>query len=233
VRREQTNQIRFVMEELLPPILRDTALFKYAASLAWGKHISDLAEFRISAPFVTAEGYSQLYRDHPRVHEGTDNSEACLARIAADVVGPTVCDIGCGTGALLRHIREHSRQDLSRMVGTDIIPPDRPIGGGIEFVAGWIEDLPFADQSFDTVVCTHVIEHILNYRRAIEELRRIARRRIIIVVPREREGIYTFNPHLNFFPYSHSFLRAMIPVPQRYQCCDIGRDIYYSEDRPD
>ena len=35
----------------------------------------------------------------------------------------------------------------------------------------------------------------------------------IIVVPREREGIYTFNPHLNFFPYRHSFLRAMIPVP--------------------
>ena len=72
MRREQTNQIRFVMEELLPPILRDTALFKYAASLAWGRHISDLAQFRKSAPFVTAEQYSQLYLDHPRVHEGTD-----------------------------------------------------------------------------------------------------------------------------------------------------------------
>lgn len=230
MRREQTNQIRFVMEELLPPILRDTALFKYAASLAWGKHISDLAQFRKSAPFVTAEQYSQLYLDHPRVHEGTDNSEACLARIAADVVGPNVCDVGCGTGALLRHIRHHSRQDLTRMVGTDLIAPERPIGGGIDFVAGWIENLPFADRSFDTVVCTHVLEHILNYRHAITELRRIARRRIIIVVPREREGIYTFNPHLNFFPYAHSFLRAMIPVPERHTCCDIGRDIYYSED---
>jgi SAM-dependent methyltransferase len=233
MRREQTNQIRFVMEELLPPILRDTALFKYAASLAWGKHISDLAEFRISAPFVTAERYSQLYRDHPRVHEGTDNSEACMARIAAEVLGPTVCDVGCGTGTLLQHIRQHSRQDLTRMVGIDLIPPEQPIGGGIEFVTGWIEDLPFADGSFDTVVCTHVIEHILNYRRAIAELRRVARRRLIIVVPREREGIYTFNPHLNFFPYSHSFLRAMIPVPERHECRDIGRDIYYCEDRLD
>jgi hypothetical protein len=50
------------------------------------------------------------------------------------------------------------------------------------------------------------------------------------VVPREREGIYTFNPHLNFFPYRHSFLRAMIPVPANHVCCDIGRDIYYMED---
>ena len=112
MRREQSNQIRFVLEELLPPILRDTALFRFAASLAWGKHIATLAEFRKSAPFLNAEQYSDLYRTHPRVHEDTDNSHACLERIAADVLGPTVCDIGCGTGALLRYVREHSGKSL-------------------------------------------------------------------------------------------------------------------------
>ena len=50
------------------------------------------------------------------------------------------------------------------------------------------------------------------------------------MVPREREGIYTFNPHFNFFPYSHSFLRAMSPPPPNYVCEDIGRDIYSRED---
>ena len=54
--------------------------------------------------------------------------------------------------------------------------------------------------------------------------------RVIIVVPREREYRYTFNPHFNFFPYPHSFLRAVHPVPPRYECIDIGRDIYYRED---
>ena len=71
---------------------------------------------------------------------------------------------------------------------------------------------------------------ILDYRRAISELRRITRRRLIIVVPREREGIYTFNPHFNFFPYAHSFLRAIILVPSSHVICNIGRDIYYMED---
>jgi SAM-dependent methyltransferase len=230
MRREQTNQIRFIVEELLPPIVRDTALFKFAASLAWGKHISALAKFRQTAPFVTAEEYSELYRTHPRVHEETDNSRACLERIAADAVGASICDVGCGTGALLRYVREHSPVQFTKMVGVDIIEPAKPIGGGAEFVCGWVEDLPFPDKSFDTVVCTHVVEHILNYRAAIAELRRVARRRLIIVVPREREGIYTFNPHLNFFPYTHSFLRAMIPVPASHVACDIGRDIYYVED---
>lgn len=230
MKREQTNQIRFVLEELLPPILRDTALFKFAASLAWGKHIATLAEFRKSAPFLTAEQYSELYREHPRVHEDTDNSRACLERIAADTIGPSVCDVGCGTGALLRHVRANSHQTFHRVTGVDIIAPSEPIGDGIEFVPGWVERLPFPDKSFDTVICTHVIEHILDYRNAISELRRVARKRLIVVVPRERESIYTFNPHFNFFPYSHSFLRAMIPVPANHACEDIGRDIYYRED---
>ena len=44
--RETTNRIRFVIEDVLPPILRDSALFRQAASLVWGKHITKLAKFR-------------------------------------------------------------------------------------------------------------------------------------------------------------------------------------------
>ena len=50
-------------------------------------------------------------------------------------------------------------------------------------------------------------------------------------MPREREAIYTFNPHFNFFPYKHSFLRAIQPLEHRFKCIDIGRDIYFMEDR--
>ena len=171
MRREQSNQIRFMMEELLPPIVRDTALFKFVASLAWGKHISRLAEFRKSAPFVCAEEYNELYRNHPRVHEDTDNSRACLERIAADALGSSVCDVGCGTGAVLRHIRSHSHAPLVRMVGVDCEPEGRSVK--YRFVIGWVEDLP-SRCSFDTVICTQCSAY-LNYRRAIEELRRLTR----------------------------------------------------------
>jgi ubiquinone/menaquinone biosynthesis C-methylase UbiE len=91
--------------------------------------------------------------------------------------------------------------------------------------------LPFDDGEFDTVVCTHVLEHVLDFRAAIAELRRVCKRRLIIVVPAEREYKYTFNPHFNFFPYPYSFLRAVHPVPATHCCTAIGRDIYYSEDR--
>lgn len=227
--REMTNKIRFVIEDILPPLVRDSQLFRGMAKLAWGKHIDHLATFRERAPFLTAEEYADLYRNHPRVHEGTDNSEACIKRILQSIKGNSVCDVGCGTGALLSRIQ--ASRSFERLTGVDFVIDDASKLKGIEYVAAKIENLPFADGEFDTVVCTHVIEHVLEYREAIAELRRVARKRLIIVVPRERESRYTFNPHFNFFPYTHSFLRAVHPVPARYVCEDIGRDIFYMEDR--
>lgn len=229
--RETTNRIRFVIEDLLPPILRDSPVFLWLAKRVWGEHVSHLARFRERAPFLTADEYAELYRNHPRVHAGTDNSAACIRRINTMIIGSSVCDVGCGTGALLTHIRD-GHPGLKRLVGVDFVVDDAADIGGIEYVAAKIENLPFADGEFDTVVCTHVIEHVLEYQAAIAELRRIARKRLIIVVPREREYRYTFNPHFNFFPYLHSFLRAAHPVPAVHVCEDISRDIFYSEDRP-
>jgi SAM-dependent methyltransferase len=230
MRREATNRIRFVLEEVLPPALRDTRLFRWAAERVWGPHIGRLAEFRRRAPFLTPAEYEALYREHPRVHDGTDNSEACLAAVSDAVIGRSVCDVGCGTGHLLRHVLGR-RPEIATAVGVDFVAPERDPEGRIAYVPALIEALPFPDRAFDTVVCTHVIEHILDYRRAIAELRRIAARRLIVVVPREREALYTFNPHFNFFPYAHSFLRAMHPLPAAFECRDVGRDIFYVEER--
>ena len=190
-----------------------------------------LAEFRRRAPFLTSQEYVALYRAHPRVHDDTDNSELCLKLIVEQATGSSVCDIGCGTGYLLRYIKANAGRAFERLAGVDFVLPATNPDPSIEFVDATIEKLPFADGSFDTVICTHVIEHILDYRAAIAELRRIAGRRLIIVVPREREALYSFNPHFNFFPYKHSFLRAMHPVPAQHICRDAGRDIFYVEDR--
>jgi SAM-dependent methyltransferase len=227
--RETTNHIRFVIEDCLPPLVRDSSLFAALATLVFGKQIADIAEFRRRAVELTPAEYETQYRVTPRIHSTTDNSRACIEKIVSDIVGESICDVGCGTGYLLKAAIEARRSALTRCVGVEFVEPSEK-DTSFEFVKAAIEHLPFADAEFDTVVCTHVIEHILNYRQAISELRRIARRRLIIVVPREREGIYSFNLHLNFFPYKHSFLRAMIPMPKNYFCSDIGRDIYYYED---
>jgi hypothetical protein len=48
-------------------------------------------------------------------------------------------------------------------------------------------------------VCSHTLEHIPDLWRAAAELRRVARR-VVVVVPRQRYYRYTFDYHLHFFP---------------------------------
>jgi SAM-dependent methyltransferase len=230
MRRETVNRIRFILEDVVPPILRDSPLFRGFARLAWGDHIEALAEFRARAPFLSNKEYETLYRKHPRVHENTDNSQVCIERILADIVGDSVCDVGCGSGYLLKRIRD-AHPGIARLAGLELFVDESLSVPGIKFLPGRIESLPFPNTHFDTVVCTHVLEHILDHHQAIAELRRVAAERVIIVVPREREYRYTFNPHFNFFPYTHSFLRYMHPVPADHVCIDLGRDIYYCETR--
>lgn len=71
-------------------------------------------------------------------------------------------------------------------------------GSAVVAVAG-LPALPFRDLSFDTVVCAHTLEHIPDLFGAAAELRRVARR-VIVVVPRQRYYRYTVDYHLHFFP---------------------------------
>jgi SAM-dependent methyltransferase len=231
VRRETTNVIRAVLEEALPPMVRDSKPMRWLFRRHWGGLVDDIERFRERIPFVTDREYREIYERMPRIQNETDNSEACLERIAGAIHGETVLDVGCGTGFLLDHLKR-ARPDLA-LTGVDFIIEEgtRTRHPDIRFEQANIENLPFADRSFDTVVCTHVLEHILEFRQALSELRRVARRRLIIVVPQEREYRFTFNPHLHFFPYPHSFLRYVTPVPQDHELESVGRDIFYAESR--
>jgi len=230
LRRETSNRMRFVIEDLLPPRFRDGKAFRLLARTLFGPAVDVAADFRKRAAFLTDDEYTDFYRAWTGPHLDTDNSQACLDRIAAEIVGTSVCDVGCGTGYLLRFLRDRLPARNLKLTGAEMLVPDPAGNRGIEFFSTRVEKLPFADRQFDTVICTHVIEHVLDYRAAIAELRRIAARRLIVVVPMEREALYGFNLHVNFFPYPHSFQRAMMPVPPAHVCALIGRDIYYRED---
>ena len=62
-----------------------------------------------------------------------------------------------------------------------------------------VENLPFDNNSFDTSICLHTLEHVRNLNQAISELKRVTKKRIIIIVPKQRYSRYTEDYHLNFF----------------------------------
>ena len=67
---------------------------------------------------------------------------------------------------------------------------------------------PFCTSAFDTVVCSHTLEHIPDLWRAATELRRVAKR-VLVVVPCQRYYRYTVDYHLHFFPQAGPLERLL------------------------
>lgn len=226
--RSITNKVNWLLDNLVPPIVRDSKLFMSLwFYLLFGGKFRLFMGFKEKAPFLSQEEYEYYYKilSDKHIQRDTDLSPGCLERILSSVVGESVVDIGCGRGYLVRKI---AAQNGIPVVGVDISIPDiQDKSDNILFVRHNIEDLPFEDYSFDTVICTHTIEHLLDPLKTISEMRRVARKKIIIVVPRQREYKFTFDLHIHFFPYIFSLKRIMQRSDATYMI--IGNDLYYEE----
>lgn len=90
-----------------------------------------------------------------------------------------VLDVGCGSGKLTNHL-----PDGLTVHGVDISSAALQHVKHPTTVAG-LPELPFDDGAFDLVLCTDVLEHIPDsiYQASLAELRRVARRSIMISVP--------------------------------------------------
>lgn len=55
----------------------------------------------------------------------------------------------------------------------------------VEHIQGDITRMPFCDHSFDIVICTEVLEHLEKPGAALKELKRVAKKFILITVPHE------------------------------------------------
>ena len=82
------------------------------------------------------------------------------------------------------------------------------------------------------MVCTHTLEHVRGLLVAIGELRRVCSDKLIIVVPKQRPYRYTFDLRIHFFPYEHSLINALRPLPRSYGCETVGGDLFFIELMP-
>jgi len=84
------------------------------------------------------------------------------ARAAADLGSYRVLDVGCGPKPYLPFFESHAAE----YVGVDVANPAAEL-------EGTVESLPVPDASYDVVLCTQVLEHAEDPRRAVAELRRV------------------------------------------------------------
>ena len=137
-------------------------------------------------------------------------------------------DISCGRGYLSNKLAEICPE--TEVYGCDINIPDslkRTDKKNLHFVEGNALNLPFDDNYFDIVISCHTLEHIVDAQKAYNELRRVCRKKLVIIVPCQREYHYTMDFHVQFFPYVHSLLQ--FTGNYNAKCRKIDNDLYYEE----
>ncbi len=217
-----TRLARFVLDECLPPVIRDSRLLMGLVSKLYCgptfRHFD--MDFKRWAVTAKDSEISERYRNAPgcgalRVRD-TDLTPEEIAWILTRLEGESVLEIGAGEGVLAALVARAGH----RVTATEITPEALAGIRGraahcdveVETRSANAERLPFADDSFDTVVAAHTLEHVRRFERAVSEMARVARRRVIIVVPKQRYYRYTVDYHLHFFPEPEQLiLRADLP----------------------
>ena len=121
--------------------------------------------------------YYDSFSDHYDVgrgrgyHRFLDEAEFSVA--APQCAGRDVLEVGCGTGLILERIAPMART----ATGVDLSPGmlERARERGLEVHEGNATELPFEDDSFDTVVCFKVIANVEDVEKALREMARVVR----------------------------------------------------------
>ena len=131
--------------------------------------------------------HEKLLAFNQRLYDGTDEISSYLARpyhqlrlklVLAEVEREIIkkqeahiLDLGCGSGEKLIPLINRAR-----VFGVDIAPQSvqKARENGVDAVIADVEvALPFASKSFDVVVATELIEHLLDTERFLHEVHRV------------------------------------------------------------
>lgn len=118
------------------------------------------------------EAVIKYHQQSERGYAG-DVSSPEIVRLSKKYIGNKVLDVGAGSGALIDLIPD--------AVGLDLVPKHPRV------IKGDILNLPFSDESFDTIFATEILEHLDDgtLEKGLNEVYRVLQRggHLIITVP--------------------------------------------------
>ena len=223
----RTTYIRF--KSLLPDPLREalsavnqrlfarrTLAKKYGSwfDVDWRKKYRSLSE----------DEWKRAYNEAWK-HRNNDCVEETDAELILGALGTkgSVAEVGAGIGTLALRLAKEGFD----VTGVDVSSEALKRAGErarlehltIQWREGFAESLPFPDKSFDYVTCCHTLEHVKDLAKAASELKRIARKKVVVLTPKQRFRLYAENYHTQFFETPRQLSDAF-DLP-RFDCREI------------
>lgn len=107
------------------------------------------------------------FMDENHYYEIEKSTEVIVRRyMSSESVKLKILDVGVGMGRLLENFLSAERYGMDISLGYLRLAKSK----GIEVCMSKIEDMPYRDQIFDIVVCTDVLEHVLDLNLAIKKI---------------------------------------------------------------
>ena len=233
--RDVTNKVHWMLDNILPPIVRESKiLMGILAFVIYGKYGKYYLNFKDKCRYLkmSEEEFKHCYEMiEPIITRPTDINSRCMQLLLdknKNWGGKRILDISCGRGYLVQKLAANN-PDIT-IVGCDINIPDYlkdSDDGRISYREENIEHLSFEDSSFDIVISAHTLEHVVNAKQAYNELKRVCREKLIIMVPCQRPYRYTMDFHVQFFPYDFSLYQFTGNYSAK--CKKIDNDWFYEE----
>lgn len=117
--------------------------------------------------------YDRIGKDYQRKRRADPRFEALIEQALGDCI--TIVNVGAGTGSY-----ESPNRKVVAIEPAETMIRQRPPDAAPAIV-GEAERLPLLDQSVDAVTAFMTVHHWMDVPRGLRELRRIARRRIVIM----------------------------------------------------
>jgi 2-polyprenyl-3-methyl-5-hydroxy-6-metoxy-1,4-benzoquinol methylase len=142
-----------------------------------------------AAGTVTGNTFDKYGSTNPVVKRLMTRFHRDLDALFDDIRPASLLDVGCGEGVLVSEWAD--RLGGGRVVGIDLDDPqlhaewDKRRRPNLEYRVQKAEDLPFEGDEFELASAIEVLEHVPEPDHTLAEMARVARRHLLVSVPRE------------------------------------------------
>jgi len=140
-------------------------------------------------PVPTGNTYDKYGSTNPVVRRLMTGFESTLDELWHKAAPESILDVGCGEGVLTEQWAD--KLGSRRIVGIDLDDPklkaewDKRQRGNLEYHVEDATNLSYGDNEFDMSTAIEVLEHVPDPERTVSEMARVAKRWVLVSVPRE------------------------------------------------